>query len=342
MQYSNFGNTGLIVSRMAMGAMTFGQGTLIGELINDIDQNAADQMVGRCLDAGINFFDTADMYTGGQSEIILGKALKSRRDDVVIATKCGFRSGDAVTASGLSYRYILGAVEASLKRLDTDYIDLFLVHIPDPFTPLEETARALDAVVKKGWVRYVGCSNYPAWKAQKMLDIQQRDGRTKWIGAQMYYSLLGRDLENDVVPFLQDNDLGLMVWSPLASGFLSGKYSRDNPVPADSRRAKFDFPPVDVEKGYEVVARLRQLGEKYEASVAQMALAWLLARPYVSSVIIGATTSRQLEENLAAAEVTLSAEDVRVLDDLTAPAVPYPTWMQPMGRDETVKNALGI
>ena len=341
MQYSNFGNTGLIVSRLAFGAMTFGQGTLIGELENNIDQNTADQMVGKCLDAGINFFDTADMYTTGQSEIMLGKALKSRRDDVVIATKCGFRSGDAVTASGLSYRYVLKAVEASLKRLNTDYIDLFLVHIPDPITPLEETARALDQVVQKGWVRYVGCSNYPAWKAQKMLAVQERDGRARWIGAQMYYSMLGRDLENDFVPFLQDNGLGLMVWSPLASGFLSGKYTRENPVPADSRRAKFDFPPIDKEKGYEVVAKLKEFGAKYEASTAQLAIAWLLAKPYVSSVIIGATKSQQLDDNLGAAGITLSAEDVQVLDDLTAPAVPYPAWMQPMGWDEKVKEALG-
>ena len=342
MQYSNFGNTGLIVSRLALGAMTFGQGTLIGELENDIDQNAADRLVGKCLDAGINFFDTADMYTTGQSEMMLGKALKSKRNDVIISTKCGFRSGDAVTASGLSYRYILKAVEASLKRLDTDYIDLFLVHIPDPITPLEETARALDEVVRKGWVRYVGCSNYPAWKAQKMLAIQERDGRARWIGAQMYYSLLGRDLENDFVTFLQDNGLGLMVWSPLASGFLSGKYTRENPVPPDSRRAKFDFPPIDAEKAYKVVAKLKGLAEKYEASVAQLALAWLLAKPYVSSVIIGATNSAQLEDNLGAAEINLSAEDVQVLDDLTAPAVPYPAWMQPMGWDEKVKEALGI
>jgi aryl-alcohol dehydrogenase-like predicted oxidoreductase len=342
MQYTNFGNTGLIVSRLAFGAMTFGQGTLVGELKTNMDQKAADQMVGMSLDAGINFFDTADMYTSGQSEIMLGKALKGKRDDVIIATKCGFRSGNAITSSGLSYRYILKAVEASLKRLDTEYIDLFLVHIPDPVTPLEETARALDDVVKKGWVRYIGCSNFPAWKAQKMLAVQHREGRAKWIGAQMYYSLLGRDLEIEVVPFLQDNGLGLMVWSPLASGFLSGKYTHENPVPPDSRRAVFDFPPVDIEKGYAVVAMLKELGQKYEASVAQMALAWLLAKPFVSSVIIGATKIRQLEDNLGAVRVNLSAEDVQLLDDFTTPAAPYPAWMQPLGWDEKVKEALGV
>ena len=341
MQYTNFGNTGLIVSRLAFGAMTFGQGTLVGELKTNMDQNLADQMVGLCLDAGINFFDTADMYTSGQSEIMLGKALKGKRGDVVISTKCGFRSGEAIISSGLSYRYILKAVESSLKRLDTDYIDLFLVHIPDPVTPLEETARALDDIVKKGWVRYVGYSNYPAWKAQKMLAIQQREGRAKWIGAQMYYSLLGRDLEVDVVPFLEDNNLGLMVWSPLASGFLTGKYTHKNPVPPDSRRAVFDFPPIDIEKGYTVVAALRELGDKYEASVAQMALAWLLAKPAVSSVIIGATKIEQLTDNLGAVRLNLSAEDVQMLDDLTSPAVPYPAWMQPLGWDEKVREALG-
>jgi aryl-alcohol dehydrogenase-like predicted oxidoreductase len=341
MQYTNFGNTGLIVSRLAFGAMTFGQGTLVGELKNSMDQNSAEQMVGMCLDAGINFFDTADMYTSGQSEIMLGKALKGKREEVVISTKCGFRSGDALISSGLSYRYILGAVEGSLKRLDTDYIDLYLVHIPDPVTPLEETARALDDIVQKGWVRYVGYSNYPAWKAQKMLAIQQREGWVKWIGAQMYYSLLGRDLEIEVVPFLQENGLGLMVWSPLASGFLTGKYTSAAPVPPDSRRAVFDFPPVDIEKGYAVVAVLKELGKKYEASVAQMALAWLLAKPVVSSVILGASKTRQLEENLGAARITLSAEDVQMLDDLTHPDAPYPAWMQPLGWDAKVKEALG-
>jgi len=341
MQYTNFGNTGLIVSRLAFGAMTFGQGTLVGELKNNMDQNSAEQMVGMCLDAGINFFDTADMYTSGQSEIMLGKALQGKREEVVISTKCGFRSGDALISSGLSYRYILKAVEGSLKRLDTDYIDLYLVHIPDPVTPLEETARALDDIVQKGWVRYVGYSNYPAWKAQKMLAIQQREGRAKWIGAQMYYSLLGRDLEIEVVPFLKENGLGLMVWSPLASGFLTGKYTREDPVPPDSRRAVFDFPPVDIEKGYAVVAMLKEIGEKYEASVAQVALAWLLAKPFVSSVIIGATKISQLEDNLGAARVNLSPEDVQMLDDLTIPDTPYPAWMQPLGWDAKVKEALG-
>ena len=340
-QYTRFGNTGLIVSRLCFGAMTFGQGTLVGDLVNRIDQNTADQMVGIALDAGINCFDTADMYTNGQSEQILGKALKARRHDVVIATKCGFRSGDAITDCGLSYRYILKAVEASLKRLGTDYIDLFQPHIPDPVTPLEETARALEEVVRKGWVRYIGYCNYPAWKAQRLLDIQSERQWVQFISAQMYYSLLGRDLEHDVIPFLQESGLALMVWSPLASGFLSGKYTRENPVPQDSRRAKFDFPPVDIDQGYAVVDLLKAIGEKHNASVAQTALAWLLAKPAVSTVIIGATKAEQLKDNIGAVDIKLEKSDVQALDELAPVNVPYPAWMQPMGWDATVADALG-
>ncbi len=341
MKYTNIGNTGLIVSRLAFGAMTFGQGTLVGEWKSDIDQKTADQMIGKCLDAGINFFDTADMYTSGQSEIMLGKALKKNRTDVVIATKCGFRSGEAVIGSGLSYRYILQSVEGSLKRLGTDYIDLFFLHIPDPRTPLEETAHALDDVVKKGWVRYTGFSNFPAWKAQKLIGIQERNGYARFITAQMFYSLLGRDMEHEVVPFLEANGLGLMTWSPLAGGFLSGKYTRENPVPPDSRRAKFDFPPIDVEKGYEVVDTIREMTSKYNASIPQIALAWLLAKPYVSSVLIGGTKITQLEDNLGAVDINLETDDVQVLDELTAIPARYPEWMQVMGYDQKVAEALG-
>ena len=340
MKYTTLGESGLIVSRLSFGAMTFGKGILIGDLKNKVDQKDADRMVGLCLDAGINFFDTADMYTSGQSEIMLGKALKNKRHDVIIATKCGFRSGDAITSAGLSYHYILKAVENSLKRLDTDYIDLFFLHIPDPVTPLEETVEALDAVVRKGWVRYVGFSNYPAWKAQKMLNIQSGKNLARFICAQMYYSLLGRDLEHDVVPFLVDNGLGLMVWSPLASGFLTGKYTREDPKPSGSRRAKFDFPPIDVEKGYALVERLRSIGEKYGASISQTALAWVLAKPFVSTVLIGASNIEQLKDNLAAETVVLSAEDIQALDDMTEPYLPYPAIMQPMGWDAMIKEGL--
>lgn len=340
MQYSNLGDTGLIVPRLSFGAMTFGQGTLVGELKNDLDQRTADRMVAMSLEVGINFFDTADMYTSGQSEIMLGKALKAGRRDAVIATKCGFRSGEAITAAGASYRYILQAVEASLRRLDTDYIDLFQLHVPDPFTPLEETARALEDVVRKGWVRYTGYCNFSAWRAQRLLDIQEENGWPRMISAQMYYSLLGRDIEHEVVPFLQHNRLGLMVWSPLASGFLTGKYTRENPVPPDSRRAKFDFPPVDVEKGYALVEKMQEIASGHGATVPQVAIAWLLAKPFVSSVIVGASKTGQLQDNLGAADLTLSAEELKALDDVTATPPPYPVWMEGMGADGAVKAAL--
>ena len=341
MKYAQFGSTGLVVSRLALGAMTFGQGTLVGELVNDIDEKTADRMVGTALDAGVNFFDTADMYTEGQSEVMLGKALKRKRTEVVIATKCGFRSGEAVISAGLSYRYVLQAVEASLRRLSTDYIDLFLLHIPDPLTPVEETARALQTAMDKGWIRYAGCSNFPAWKAQKLLSCQEKMGFQPLAGAQMYYSLLGRDIEHEWVPFLADSGLGLMVWSPLASGFLTGKYTRKTPVPEGARRAKFDFPPVDVEKGYAVVDQLQSIAESRNASVPQAAIAWLLAKPAVSSVIVGATKIAQLQDNLGAADLELTGEEVAALDEATETPAPYPAWMQPLGEDEKVKRALG-
>ena len=341
MKYANMGGCGLVVSRVAFGAMTLGRGTLVGDLKTNIDQDTADRMVAMSLDAGINFFDTADMYTGGESEIMLGKALRGKRHVAVISTKCGFRSGEAITSCGLSYRYILAAVETSLKRLNTDYIDLYLLHIPDPITPLEETARALDDVVKKGSVRYVGFCNYPAWKAQRLMDIQEKNGFARSVTAQMYYSLLGRDLEHEFTSFLEANGLGLMVWSPLASGFLTGKYTRENPAPEGTRRSKFDFPPIDREMGYEIVAKLKAMSDRMGATIPQLALAWVLSKPFVSSMIIGANSIGQLEDNLSAADLNLEQEDIRILDDITATSLPYPAWMQAMGWDEKIKNALG-
>ena len=340
MRYSQFGDSGLIVSKLAFGAMTFGEGVLVGELVNKVDQYLADRMVHACLDAGVNLFDTADMYTSGQSEIMLGKALKGKRQDVLIATKCGFRSGDSILSAGLSYRYLLQSIENSLKRLDTDYIDLFFLHIPDPWTPLEETARALEAAVQKGWIRYPAFSNYPAWKAQRLIDLQHQRHFTPMAGAQMYYSMLGRDLDGDYKDFIAANGLGLITWSPLASGFLSGKYSKKNPVPAGSRRVKFDFPPVDIDKGYKVIEALRTIADKHQASIAQVALAWVIQQSFVSSVLIGATKLEQLDDNLKSAQLTLDQEDLRTIEELTAIQPPYPAWMQPMGIDMLTSEAL--
>lgn len=340
MQYTTLGHTGLVVSRLAFGAMTFGTGDLVPGVTNNIDQTGADQMVSRALDAGINLFDTADAYTGGQSEIMLGKALGNRRHEVAIATKLGFRLGDAITDTGLSYRHIIASAEGSLKRLGTDYLDLYQLHIPDPLTPPEETVRALDDLVRRGLVRYIGFSNFPAWKAARMLGIQERHGYARFIGAQMYYSLLGRDIEHEVVPFIEDAGIGILVWSPLASGFLSGKYTRETPVPEDARRNKFQFPPIDLEKGYEVVDLLKQIAQNHGVSPAQVAIAWILTKPFISSIIIGANKMQQLEDNLGAVELKLSVQEVEKLEELTAPQPLYPGWMQAMGWDAKVKAAL--
>lgn len=340
MQYTTLGHTGLVVSRLAFGAMTFGTAQLVPGVMNNINQAGADQMVGRALDAGINLFDTADAYTGGESEIMLGKALGNHRDLIAIATKVGFRLGEAITDTGLSYRHIIASAEGSLKRLGTDYIDLYQIHIPDPLTPVEETVRALDDLVRRGLVRYIGFSNFFAWKAARMLGIQERQGYARFVGAQMYYSLLGRDIEHEIVPFVEDTGIGILVWSPLAGGFLSGKYTRETPEPENARLNTFKIPPIDVEKGYDVVDLLKQIADNYGASPAQVAIAWILTKPFISSVLVGANKMQQLEDNLGAVNLKLSAQEVEQLDTLTAPQALYPGWMQAMGWDAKVKAAL--
>lgn len=342
MQYTTLGKTGLVVSRLSFGAMTFGEGQLVPGITNNIDQSIADQMVGRVIDAGINLFDTADAYTNGQSEIILGKALANRRDEVIIATKAGFRAGNAITDTGSSYRHLMTAAEASLKRLNTDYIDLYQLHIPDPLTPLEETLRALDDLVRQGKVRYIGYSNFPAWKAAKMVGLQKHHNYTPFVAAQMYYSLLGRDLEHEIVPFVEDAGIGVLVWSPLAGGFLSGKYTRENPTPEEGRLNQFKLPPIDVEKGYDVVDVIQQIAQAHGASPAQVAIAWILTKPFISSVIIGANKMHQLEDNLKAADLSLSVSEIQQLDTVTASQPLYPAWMLPLGWDTQVKAALNF
>lgn len=326
MQYTTLGNTGLVVSRLSFGAMTFTNGNKDIGTVFKVGAELADQLVGRSLDAGVNFFDTADGYAGGESETLLGRALKARRNDVVIATKVGFRSGAPLTQAGLSRRHILWSVDQSLRRLDTDWIDLYIAHREDPFTPLEETIEALDAVVRSGKVRYIGFSNWPAWKGAAALEMQKTRGLARFTHAQMNYSLLGRDVERDVIPMLKAYGLGLTVWSPLASGFLSGKYTRENLSNPDNRFSGFDIMPFDKEKGFALVDRLRTLAGQRGASVAQVALAWLLAKPAVSSVILGASKLTQLEDNLGAAEVKLSAREVADLDVAAPLPEVYPNW----------------
>ncbi len=341
MQYTTLGNTGLVVSRFAFGAMTFGEGEMVAGVQNTIDLDQAIEMVNMALDAGINFFDTADAYRQGESEVMLGKALGARRHEVIIATKVGFRMGETLTDTGLSYQHIMASAKASLKRLGRDYIDLYLLHKPDPVTPMEETLRALDDLVRRGMVRYVGYSNFPAWQAARMMGIQEARNYSPFACAQMYYSLLGRDLEHEVVPLAQDTGLGLMAWSPLASGFLSGKYTRETPIPEGARREKFAFPPVDVKKGYEVVEVLQAIGARHHSTPAQVALAWLLTQPFISSIIVGASKISQLEDNLGAVHLTLNEDEINQLDELTAPDPIYPNYLiQAMAWDPKVQEAL--
>ena len=326
LSHTTLGQTGLVVSRLAFGAMTFTAGNKDIGAVYKVGGDLADQLVGRALDAGINFFDTADAYAGGESETLLGRALRPHRDRVVIATKVGFRSGPALTQAGLSRRHILWSVDQSLKRLGTDWIDVYIAHREDPFTPLEETLAALDAVVKAGKVRYLGFSNWSAWKVAAALEIQRAHGLAPFTHGQMNYSLLGRDVERDVIPMMRRYGLGLTVWSPLASGFLSGKYTRENLADTDNRFSGFDILPFDKERGFALVDRLRRLAATHHASVAQVAIAWLLAKDAVSSVLLGASKLTQLEDNLGASDVKLTAAEIADLDEATTPPPVYPNW----------------
>lgn len=327
MQYNQFGKSGLVVSRMAFGAMTFGDYDFRGFKSN-VGEGAARDMVARSIDAGINLFDTADMYAAGQSEELLGKALGKRRHDVVIATKGFFRTAPPIVHGGLSRRHILDACEASLRRLGTDYIDLYLLHNYDFLTPLEETARALDDLQRAGKVRYTGECNFFGWQAERLIGIQRQLGFAPIVATQIYYSLLGRDIESEIVPQAQEAGLGTMIWGPLAGGFLTGKYTRDNPGGDGGRRKAFNFPPIDVEKGYTVAEALGETAKRHGATPAQVALAWILAKPWVHTLLIGASRMDQLEDNLKAAEIRLDPAEVRRLDDLTATPPPFPKWIQ--------------
>jgi aryl-alcohol dehydrogenase-like predicted oxidoreductase len=340
MQYTRLGNTGLIVSRMAFGSMTFGSGEGAFGSVYKVDQAGANNLVARALDAGINFFNTADAYANGQSEEMLGQALGKRRREVVIASKVGNRMSDVLIDQGLSRQHLLASVQGSLKRLGSDYLDLYLVHRLDPYTPLEETLEALNYVVQQGMVRYLGFSNWPAWLAAKAIGLQREHGWAQFRVAEMYYSLVGRDLEHEVVPFAQDAGVGITVWSPLAGGFLSGKYTRKNPGGDGGRLTGFDLIPFDREHGYDVVDRLREIGEQHSASPAQVALAWLLSRPHVASILVGASKIEQLDNNIGAAQLELSPDELSALDKLTEPTAPYPNWFNANIYDAPVRDAL--
>lgn len=340
MKYAKLGNTGLVVSRLSFGAMTFGNDPSIAAVFK-VTQEDAQTMVDKALEAGINFFDTADGYSGGQSEVMLGKTLAKRRQDVVIATKVGFRSGEPVTQAGLSRRHILFSCEQSLKRLNTDYIDLYIVHKEDPYTPLEETLETLDMLVRAGKVRYIGFSNWTVWKAAVAYQMQKERGWVTFCNGQMYYSLLGRDVEHDIVPFMRYAGIGMTIWSPLAGGFLSGKYTRENLKDQDNRLSGFDILPFDKETGFKVVDVMKEIAAAHDASAAQVALAWLLSKPVVSSIIVGASKIHQLENNLKAVDVELSDAEIKTLDELTQPGALYPHWFVQNLADPKHKEILG-
>ncbi len=340
MQYSRLGNSGLVVSKLAFGAMTFGTGQGPFAAVSKVDAALADAMIGKTLDAGINHFNSADGYTGGQSEEMLGRALGDRRKDVVISTKVGFRSAPALLHQGLSRQHILASCEGSLRRLGTDYIDVYLVHRVDVNTPVEETVAALETLVQQGKVRYVGFSNWPAWMAAKAVGIQKSSGASQFRAAELYYSLVGREFEHDLEPFVHDAGIGVFVWSPLAGGFLTGKYTRDNPQGDGGRLTSFDMLPYDRDKGHDAVDVLRLIAKAHNASCAQVALAWLLTKRSVASVLIGANKMTQLEDNLAAADLKLSDDEVQRLNEITAAPLPYPHWFTDRVQDPPVMAAL--
>ena len=346
MRNKPLGRTGLFVSELCLGTMTFGGSTGIWGQIGDLQQADAERLVGQALDAGINFIDTADVYSGGMSEQITGLALKNLkvpRENVVVATKVFGETGTGPNTRGATRGHIMDGVKASLKRLQLDHIDLYQIHGFDVATPIEETVRALDQLVRHGHVRYVGVSNWAAWQIMKALGISERLGLTRFESLQAYYTIAGRDLERELVPMLASEGVGLMVWSPLAGGFLSGKFSRDSQGEAGSRRIKFDFPPVDKERAYDCIDAMRPIAAAHGVTVAQVALAWLLHQPQVTSVIIGAKRPEQLADNLGAVAVALSADELASLGAASRLAAEYPGWMlarQGEGRGKQVADAL--
>ncbi len=330
MRYRPLGRTGQFVSEICLGTMTFSGGAGFWRAIGDLDQKSSTELVGRALEAGVNFFDTANVYSEGQSEVQFGQALRdlgAKREDVIIATKVRGRMGPGPNAVGLSRGHIMDQIAASLKRLGLEHVDLYQIHGFDPVTPFEETLRALDDCVSRGLVRTVGCSNLAAWQIMKALAISDKRGYARFETVQAYYSIAGRDLEREIIPLVEDQGLGVMVWSPLAGGFLSGKFTREKKGDNASRRTVFDFPPVDKDRAYDVIDGMETVAKAHETSIARVALAWLLQRKGVMSVIIGAKSLEQLDDNLAAAELALTADEIAKLDAASALKPEYPGWM---------------
>jgi aryl-alcohol dehydrogenase-like predicted oxidoreductase len=330
MRYKLLGNTGLYVSELCLGAMTFGGTGGMWQAIGKLNEQESTALVKKAFDAGVNFLDTADVYSEGESERQVGAALKALgrpREQYVVATKVRGRIGPGINQVGLSRARILAGIDQSLQRLGLDHVDLFQTHGFDPVTPLEEIVRALDDVVRSGKARYVGFSNLPAWYASRAITFAEQNGLTRFQSAQVYYSIAGRDIEREIAPMSQALNLAILPWSPLAGGLLSGKFDPEKKGPADARRASFDFPPVNMERLPRVLTALKQVAEQSGTSVARVALAWQLTKPFVTSIIIGAKRLDQLEDNLAATELTLSAEQVAALDEASKLPPEYPGWM---------------
>jgi len=330
MKYNQLGSTGMLVSEICLGTMTFGGGSGFWKVVGELDQKNATGLVSRSLEAGVNFIDTADVYSEGQSETITGQALKDigiRRSDIVLATKCYGRTGKGPNDIGASRGHIMDSVARSLERLQTDHIDLYQIHATDGVTPVEETMRALDDLTRNGMVRYVGVSNWQAWKIMKAQGASYHHGWARFETLQAYYSIAGRDLEREIVPLLNDQKIGLMVWSPLAGGLLSGKFGPGSNGPEGARRVAFDFPPVDKDRAWKCVDAMREIGNARGVSVARVALAYVLSKPFVTTVIIGAKTMEQLDDNLEAAKLALTPGEMKTLDDVSALPSEYPGWM---------------
>lgn len=328
MRYKLLGNTGLKVSELCLGTMTFG-GQGMWTAIGTLPQKEVNDLVKCSVDAGINFIDTANVYSFGLSEQLTGQAIRDlglKRDDLVIATKVRGAMGEGPNQSGLSRKHILQQADESLARLKTDYIDLYQIHGFDAETPMEETLKALDSLVQSGKVRYIGCSNLAAWQIMKALGISGKEHLSKFVSLQAYYTIAGRDLEREIVPLLNDQKLGLMVWSPLAGGFLSGKYTRNSNA-EEGRRVNFDFPPINKEKAFDIIDVMQLIAQNQHASIAQIALAWLLHQPVVTSIIVGAKKTEQLTDNLKSVDIKLTTDELSQLNEVSKLPPEYPGWM---------------
>ena len=329
MRYRTLGKTGLYVSEMCLGTMTFG-GDGFWKAIGELDQAAATKLVETAIGYGVNFLDTADVYSNGVSEQMTGQAIKDlgvKRSDVVVATKVFGETGSGPNDRGAGRGHIMDGVKRSLERLQMDHIDLYQIHGNDRTTPVEETLRALDDLISEGLVRYVGVSNWAAWKVMKALGVQEHRGYARLATVQAYYTLAGRDLEREMIPMMKEEGVGLLVWSPLAGGLLSGKVTRDENPRQGTRRANFDFPPVEKDRAFDVVDALKPIAQAHDCSEARIALAWLLTQPQVTSVIVGAKTPEQLEDNLQASDIVLTPEELKSLDEASALPPEYPGWM---------------